>query len=430
MMTATDIKNQFLDSLKRGTGEAYLIGKENPAIDFSNYIIKGALRNYAYDGQSEPSRAQYIFDLISLLEKKEKIRRAILKGLATEQEHTWSLTHLFDLVKLFARQGDQEAKQAIYGRFLNHPIEGSDWVGYEEILELDGLQGLFYIAERFGKVIEQNPEDWQTSSIIDHFQNDNPKIKVKEELENVAKINKHIRLYLDNIKRTERNWEKNKRNSEQFKDLVDEVLNSKPYLSYRRTKKLNDIELKTIAEKLINERDSSKIEKLLYVFTHHRFPLDNEFILKLAKQRPTSKIRVNEFAIYALKFLKSENIRDFALDKISKTNKPDTFIKIFVSNFEEEDSKLLTEIARKTKNEHKIESLARSYVEIFEANKTKECNEPLETLYHKMNCGICRNAIIELLIENDVLTDELKKEIKYDSYLETRELVDRKKNGR
>jgi hypothetical protein len=59
-MTTTDLKHRFFDSLKRGTGEAYILLKENPDINFSNLIIKGAARNYAYDPQSERSRADYI----------------------------------------------------------------------------------------------------------------------------------------------------------------------------------------------------------------------------------------------------------------------------------------------------------------------------------------------------------------------------------
>lgn len=75
MNDTANIKRQFFNSLKRGTGEAYLIAKNNPTIDFSNYIIKGALQNYAYDGQSEGSRGEYIFDLISLSDKiKNKIK--------------------------------------------------------------------------------------------------------------------------------------------------------------------------------------------------------------------------------------------------------------------------------------------------------------------------------------------------------------------
>ncbi len=60
MKNNTEIKRLFFNSLKCGTGEAYLIAKNNSDIDFSSYIIKGALNNYAYDGQAENSRAKYI----------------------------------------------------------------------------------------------------------------------------------------------------------------------------------------------------------------------------------------------------------------------------------------------------------------------------------------------------------------------------------
>lgn len=170
MTDTANIKRQFLNSLKRGTGEAYLLVRDNPKIDFSNHIIKGVLNIYAYDGQCETDRAKYIFDIISISKQKDKIRKAILQGLTTEQNDTWNLTHLFALAKLYAQQNDTEVKQAIYDRFLNNPIEGSDWVGAYEILELDGLNGLFYVAEKFGKYIEKNPDDWQDDWIIKRFQ--------------------------------------------------------------------------------------------------------------------------------------------------------------------------------------------------------------------------------------------------------------------
>ena len=217
MTDTANIKRQFLSSLKRGTGEAYLIVKNNPKIDFSNLIIKGALNIYAYDGQSEGDRAKYIFDIISISKQKEKIRKSVLQGLATEQENTWNLTHLFAIVKLYAEQNDTEAKEAVYDRFLNHPIEHSDWVGAYEILELDGLNGLFYIAEKFGKYIEQNPDDWQEDWIIKCFQKENKNIKVYEELKKKAKTNKFIHIYLDNIKRTKISQENTKPNQQNTK---------------------------------------------------------------------------------------------------------------------------------------------------------------------------------------------------------------------
>jgi hypothetical protein len=427
MNDSTNIKRQFFDSLKRGTGEAYLIAKENPTIDFSTYVIKGALLNYAYDGQSEPSRAQYIFDLFTLSAKKDKIRKAILNGIATEQEDTWSLTHLFDLTKLFAKQEDQEMRNAIYNRFCNNPIEGSDWVGFSEILELDGFKGLIYIAEKFGKFIEQNPEDWQDDWIIKYFQEENPDLRVTENLENLAKENKHIRIYLENIKRTKASQEEHKPKPTHYKDIIDEVLNSKPYLSFKRRHNLTESEIKTIAQRLVKEKDTKSKEKLLFVFTFCKFPLDTDFILNLAQKKNDYKTRINEFAISALKFLDSDKIRQFGLDKIDKSIKKYQFVEILTSNYRTGDYKILTDIVQKSKSEHIIENLARSYVDIFEANKTKECQEPLEALYNKMNCGIHRNDIVRILLENNVISDKIKNEIIFDSDKETRKMI---KNGR
>lgn len=423
MTDTKDIKRQFLNSIKRGTGEAYLILKNNPKIDFSNYIIKGALNIFAYDGQSEGNRAQYIFNIISISKQKDKIRKAILQGLAAEKDDTWNLTHLFELVKLYALQNDAAAKQAIYDRFLSNPIKYSDWAGAEEIVELDGLNGLLYVSEKFGKYLEQNPDNWQDDWLIKHFQEENNHINVYDELEKKAKTNKFIRIYLDNIKRTKASQEKHKCEPKKYKDIIDEVLNSKPFISFRRKKNLTDEEINQVAKKLIDEKDKSNIEKLLAIFDFYKFPYDSQIILAIAKQKPTTKNRIVEYAINALKHLSSKEIRQFAMDNIQNSKNPIVYLEILVSNYKSGDFKLLSEFANKTNNKYKIEQLACIYTDIYKANKTKECKEPLEILYDKMNCAIHRNGIVEILIENKVLSDRINNEIKFDCYLETRQLT-------
>ncbi|RDB02458.1 hypothetical protein [Runella aurantiaca] len=387
MTDTANIKRQFLNSLKRGTGEAYLLVRENPKIDFSNHTIKGVLNIYAYDGQSEGDRAKYIFDIISISNHQDKIRKAVLQGLATEQDDTWNLTHLFALAKLYAQQNDTEVKQAIYDRFLNNTIEGSDWVGAYEILELDGLNGLFYVAEKFGKHIEQNPDDWQDDWIIKRFQEENKKIKVSEELKKKAETNKFIHIYLDNIKRTKASQGNHRTKSTKYKDIIDEVLNSKPFISFRKKRNLTDEEINQVAKQLIDETNKSNIEKLLDIFDFYKFPYDSQIILDLAKQKRTSNNRIVENAIDALKQLTSKEIRNFAMDKIQTVKNPIDYLEILVSNYKSGDYKLLFEIVNKTNNEHKIEQLAGIYSNIYKVNKTKECKEPLEILYNKMNCA-------------------------------------------
>jgi hypothetical protein len=422
MTETANIKRQFLNSLKRGTGEAYLIVKANPKIDFSNQIIKGVLNIYAYDGQCETDRAKYIFDIISISKQKDKIRKAVLQGLPKEQNDTWNLTHLFALAKLFAHQNDKEAKQAIYDRFLNNPIEGSDWVGAYKILELDGLNGLLYVAEKFGKHIEQNPDDLQDDWIIKRFQKENKKINVTEELKKKAKTNTFINIYLDNIKQTKASQVKYKIKPKKYKDIIEEVLNSKPFISFKRKSNLTNDEINLIANRLIDETDKTSIESLLKIFDVNKFPFDSKIILDFAKQKLTNKNRIVENATYALKHLTSKEIRDFAMDKIQSIKNPINYLEILVSNYKTGDYKLLCEIANKTNNEHRIEQLAGIYSEIYKVNKTKECKEPLEILYNKINCAIHRKAIVEILIDNKVLSDKIKNEIKFDCDLETRKL--------
>ncbi len=423
MQKHTELKRKFLNSLKRGTGEAYLIVKNNPEIDFSSQITKGALNIYAYDGQSEDNRADYIYDIICISNQKSKIRKAILQSISNEHENTWNLTHLFALTKLFAIQGDNEAKQAIYNRFLNNPIEGSDWVGAYEILELDGLNGLFFVAEKFGKYIEQNPDDWQDDWIIEHFQEENKNINVYEELLKNAKSNKYIHIYLESIKQTNEFRINNKKAQIKYKDTIDEILNSNRFIYSRWTNKFKEEDINEIANYLINETNKKNIARILEVFNYCKFPLESSFILNLAKRKRTSKNFIVENAISALHLLKSDEIREFAIYNIQNSRNKIDYLEILISNYQSGDYELLSNIANKTNDEHVIENLAGIFNRIFKSNKTKECKEPLEILYYKMNCAIHRNGLIEILIENDVLSERIKNEIKYDCYLPTRRLL-------
>jgi len=415
------IHKTFRHSIKRGTGEAHLIILNNPDIDFSNDIISACLTNFAYDGQCENSRGVYLSELISLTSQHNKIRDAILEGLAKEQGDTWALTQLFDLAKIFAQQGDVKAKAAIYDRFFSFPIEGADWAGYSEILELDGMEGMKFIAEKMGRGLTDNPDGWQDSSIIQHFQDDNPGINVLEELRKLALENRFIRSYLENVKINEVKA-RHRKETARYNDIIEEALTSEPYIRLSR-RKLSPRELNSIASRLMTEQNTGFQEKLLFVFTEFKFPLESEFILQLANSKPGSKNRIAEFALNALQYLKSDSIRQFALENIGRSRKPEIFTNILISNYSTGDSRLLAEIARKFNSEHSIERLACSYIDIYQANKTKECKAPLEVLYGKMNCGIHRNQIIELLINNNVLDGKLKQEIKYDSYLDSRELL-------
>jgi hypothetical protein len=157
----TEIKRRFFNSLKRGTGEAYLIMLDNPTIDFSNLIKKGALTNFAYDQQSEGSRAKYIYTFIKNSKQKDKIIKAILAELQVKKDDYWGLDQMCDLAALFFKAGYAEAKSALYVRFKLNAVEGYEFCGQDQLMEVAGLKGLLTVAEAIGRTIlgDKNWED-------------------------------------------------------------------------------------------------------------------------------------------------------------------------------------------------------------------------------------------------------------------------------
>lgn len=284
MTDITLIKQRFKSSIKRGTGEAHLLMQSYPAIDFSAAIIKASLTPYGYDPQAEGSRALYLSELITLSKRQDKIRAAILAGLANEQEDTWALVQLFDLATFFAKQGDKTARQAIYDRFYKI-IEGSDWCGYDSILELDGIAGLQFIATTIGRAIEKDPDNWQDSSIIDKCQGEYPAINVRKELEKAATENRYIKIYLDNITQTESNRKKSQIQHPRpviNYATVSERINSKAISPIFRPKELPKADLKKLANDFLKETDRLKLEKYMRVFSMLKYPYDYKPILQLA----------------------------------------------------------------------------------------------------------------------------------------------------
>lgn len=418
------IKERFRQSIKCGTGEAYFILRDNPSIDFSKEITKAALHNLALDGQVEGSRAYYVAQLIYLSAKKDRIVNSVLVALLQERTDTWALVQLFDLAAIFAKEGNKEARKAIYKRYYKKVIEGSEWCGEDSIVELDGLEGLIYIAEIRGKGFEINPDDWEDSFLVDSFQEKNPTIKVYRELKKSAKDNLFIRKYVESIEK--HLWSRSKspkRPIFNYSKVHENIENKKivpiPPMS---VKDLSKDDIKKLANDFLKEIDPEKQEKYLRVFKETKYPYNYGPILEIAKKPNSRKNRRVEYACEALQHFKAIDIRQFALEKLNKTNIPAAYLPLLIANYRKGDWKLLRLIAEKYKDEFIIHSLVWGYIDIYKTNKTKECKIPLEIIYGKLTCGHHRLDLLEILYKNGVLSMRILKEMEYDSFEEIRKL--------
>lgn len=428
----SEIKKKFLNSLKRGTGEAYLIIQDHPTIDFSDLIVKGATVNFAYDQQCEGSRAKYIFRLFKKSKQKDKILNAVLTKLQSEKTDYWSLEQMCDLTVLFFKAGYIQAKEALYNRFEKTSDDGYEFCGQDQLMEIEGISGVLKVAEVVGqKILEKN--DWEESWHVDNFQKKNKNLSVYNELKKAGKKNKFIAAYYKSILDNKWTLPKRRKFTTFSYNLVKEKIETNKFraISTNRANDLSTEEVKKLADELLMEKNQQKQELYLRFFAKRKFPSDYHSILKIASGKNPAKTRLVEFSVEALKFFAGKDIRQLAIDKLNSQKNPFAYLNLLVSNYKKGDNKLLNEIANRSDNKDFIHSVGFGFRDIYEANNTKECKEPLEILYSKMNCGLCRKSVVQLLLDNNVLSDKILQEIKFDSNEELQKLFKRtKKNGR
>ncbi len=427
-----DIKRQFFNSLKRGTGEAYLILQDNPNIDFSDIIIRGAITNYAYDQQSEGSRAVYIYQFIKKVKQKDKIIKAVLSKLQVEKKDYWSLDQMCDLTVFFSKEGYTEAKTALYNRFEKNAVEGYEFCGKGQLMEIDGINGILKVAEIVGrKILEEN--DSEDSYLIDTFQKKHKDLSVYAELAKASKKNKFIKAYHKSILENKWTFSNHRKFTKFSYELVKEKIESNKLrvISVGRANDLSIEDVEKLANELLAEKSKQKQELYLRFFSKRKFPFDYHPILKIASGKNPAKTRLIEFSVNSLKYFSGKDIRELALKKLKAEKNPFKYLDLLMSNYKKGDNKLLNEIANRSDNYDFIHSIGFGYLDIYEVNKTKNCREALETIYKKMNCGLCRKNIVKLLFDNNVLADTIRQEIKFDSNEDVRKLYKlTDKNGR
>ncbi len=389
------IQQQFFHSLKLGTGEAYLILKQNLNIDFSNLIIKGATTTFTYDRQFEGSRASYIFRLIQKSKQREKIIKAVLKKLKTQKHDYYGLDQLCDLAVFFYKSGYREAKTVLYDRFEKGSLADFILCGQSQVMEVGGIEGVLKVAEAIGKDLLADPEDYEDSWRIDEFQKKHKSISVYTVLEQASQNNPAIKTYYDSILKHKRTVYRRKKQSRfTYETLKERMEKNIFYVSKENASQLSTEEVEKLATELLNETDPKQQELYLHFFTERKFPFDFNYLLKIATSKPRKKTRLTNLALESLKHFRADEIRQLALEKLGTAKNPAHYLYLLVSNYQNGDYQLLCEVANRSDDYDYIHSLVSGFIEIYRNNPTTECKEPLELIYNKMNCGIHRKSIV------------------------------------
>lgn len=408
------LRERFKNSIRRGTGEAILIMKRHPEIDFSREIVKGSTKYLGYDPQCESGRDEYFALLIDLSPKKNEILKKIITTLANAKATQWDygMSQLNHIVACFAKKGNVQACQILY-QLIRRNL-GSETA----LIEIDGIDALKAIVEIKGKLLLRKnksiQDDWTVygDSLIKIAENLFPGSNPKKELTKEAKLNPFIKRYLDEIAKIKEKKAPSKEKKATY-ILVKKMIDKGLFPTVDLCKRLSKMDLNRMAVGLQNESDPEKQFRYLVVFTRIKFPLGIKPLIPLAT---SYNRRLTWQGIRALSLFKNEDVRKLALDKLKTKEKNNDYLKLLERNFRKTDNRYFVDILKRSKNAIMFHNAGSNIIDIYERNKTKGCLDAMMEIYNRGTCSGCRHHVIDILRANKILPSQIKKEMKFDCY--------------
>ena len=393
----------FADCLQKGLGITFDYINQNEKEEIRQKLLNACLHHIAYNPQSEGSRAEWLFQLITLTNDTEFYRQNIIKALPNTTDF-WDVDQLYDLITIWAKQGDIEAKQIIYETFAKQKFNES-WLGGEQIIDLDGIAGLLYVAQIVGKRLLKDDELWEDDWLISQASERFGKETVIETLEKEALSDRNISAYLDAVKTYQTNTANNKkRRSKANRKILDldTVLESIDTIRHYRAllnnfgKYAEDKEIERVFQQLIKETRREHLIRYLWIFRWRKLPKLDKRLLELTR---TDDVELQGVAIAAVAKNKDDSLRDLAISLLQLTNSYNGELKLLINNYQPGDFKLIESILNNSFDIHTKHNVCWDLIDIAKTQKKSELTTCSLWVYENTPCSSCREKILKILID-------------------------------
>lgn len=414
---------EFCQKINRGLGSiiSFLRDYKKNNRRYTKAIIYTCTHNTAYDPQCDGSKAQYLWEVIQLSVDSDFIQDKVLEALRITEEG-WDLIQIYELANLFCKNGNIKARQVMREQFKYNEAFNT-FLGAEQIIDLDGMEGLIFVMEAIGEKILSSDEYIEDDLLLEFAEAKFGKDDVSDLLERESLANYKIKAYVDSVNRTKDIRKSTLRRECTYEDIKQIINGDKVGHVYylgswgRRTTEEN---LLMVAKEFLNETKNKKLIPYLYIFSRRTFPLDHEKIIDLALSKNK---KISNAALEALSNIKNSRIHEIAIDLINKPEKELDVLPLFIKNYEGNDYLILKEIIFRRYNRHKFHNVSGMIMDIIENNKVKECLEMLVEIYNIGQCTSCRKRCIEIMIKNGGMPGWIAEEAEHDSSLEIRQLI-------
>lgn len=423
--TITNISRDELEAmLHKGMGRAIIYLKDKDLTEYRDLILDNCLHNRAYDVQCEDNRAEYLYPLISQSADAKFYRDEIIKALGEENDD-YSFYQIFDLARLYALDGDEFARLAMYERFERRVAEDSTGAG--AIISVDGVEGLLYVIQQLDKYAN----DKFVEDCCYYIRNAEDQLSVagvSQALKDAAEDNSFIADILYKLEPEyspywspeeidRRREEKRERLFADLDDVEDmdweEVKNHKSFsrMAVRWARLAPYSEFVKAAEDFLVEDDIEQITVYLKMYQICPFPLHPQKLIDLVS---SPSLKITSKALNALAIIKHDDVRSLFQQLYNDSEWAYMSAKLLRQNYMDDDYKLIDALVKRETDPDRLHRMLFDVQDVYKDNPVQEAIGSLMQAYEKNPCSFCRYFVFKSINELDAVPDWMIEECFYD----------------
>jgi hypothetical protein len=192
---------EFRRAIRTGHGRAMQHVLRGGGAGAGDELVEATGRHPAYDPQVAGPRAPWLVDMAVRLDLGARIVDAIRREQPTLTQTFWDLDHRCSMLRELATRGVPGARELLYSMLA--PIPGSgDVVAARQLVELDGADGLVFVARRLGEWLAADPCFWVDDELVRVLSQRDGSDSALAVLEAAAASDADVARYLGAVRRT------------------------------------------------------------------------------------------------------------------------------------------------------------------------------------------------------------------------------------
>ena len=441
-------REEFRLALRTGQGRALMHVTRHGASDVGDLIVDACLHDKTFDPQCEGNRTPWMIEIMDAASLEDAVCKTLVETLSadTSGESFWDTNHLCRLAMTFAHRGHSAARSALY-HALRKNDDSADLIAAEEIIELDGADGLLFVSERIGEWLAADSRLAVGDSPLLWYDEHHGDGSAKRVLTSACKRNDRIAAYLTHIQSKHDDTcggagpskgsryvkpdilrfgvrgpsRLQKVNSMSSDELIRLIEAGAPgfgkYALSGWGRRATEDALRVVADRMFRESNPDRLARFLGVFQGRPLPDFDPRLLRFA-EHPDHDVRW--VTIFVLAQHQHSDVRTLALDRVKAGRHNERELKLFCRNLKRGDWSLIWDSLRWPDDENELHWMLDDLLEVFEDGPAEESHEALLLVYEHSPCTNCRGRAVKALRKRKRVPDWLSEECSFDADEEIR----------